>query len=245
MDADDFQDLYKLLRGSRSAMVVLDSRALFLDNKMVEAHEKLLEARESFLESRSRLLKQDLEKQVDPKAKDAAQQIKKLKRKKKKVVETVELFDELMPALERLANRGKAQQVSDSGHEQPGTEDAERLQSGSAESEAIAAQGADVSREFLSAYASASGDERLAVISRRFGFREVQSEEEIYPDALYYIQTDQQSFLVRTPATEEMGEEVALVNMVDDRPIKPFSRTAFVKLGAERKMVLLTKKSGD
>ena len=37
MDADDFQDLYKLLRGSRCAVAVLDARALFVERKMARA----------------------------------------------------------------------------------------------------------------------------------------------------------------------------------------------------------------
>ena len=69
MDADDFQDLYNLLRGSRCAMTVLDARALFVDKKIEDALQKLIEARESFAESRYRVLKQDPEKHIDPKAK--------------------------------------------------------------------------------------------------------------------------------------------------------------------------------
>ena len=46
MDVDDFQELYKFLRGSKSANPVLDARALFLDNKFDEAYAKLAEARE-------------------------------------------------------------------------------------------------------------------------------------------------------------------------------------------------------
>jgi hypothetical protein len=41
-----------------------------------------------------------------------------------------------------------------------------------------------------------------------------------------------------------MDELVALISVVDDRPIKPFTRSAFLKLGKHRKMVMLTKKQG-
>ena len=71
MDADDFQDLYKLLRGSRSATAVLDAHALYLEKKMPESLAKLVHARDSFLSTRERFLKQDVSKQVDAKAKDA------------------------------------------------------------------------------------------------------------------------------------------------------------------------------
>ena len=42
MDVDDFQELYKFLRGSRTATPVLDARALFLDNKFVEGLVELI-----------------------------------------------------------------------------------------------------------------------------------------------------------------------------------------------------------
>ncbi|MEM1070543.1 MAG: hypothetical protein AAGI63_16695, partial [Planctomycetota bacterium] len=105
MNADDFQELYKLLRGIKSAMPVLDAKALYSDRKMVAALDRLTYARETFLESRSRLLKQDVEKQVDKKAKDADRQIKKLKRKQDKLIEIAKAFDELLEHVEKLAVR--------------------------------------------------------------------------------------------------------------------------------------------
>jgi hypothetical protein len=249
MDADDFQVLYKLLRGSRTAMMVLDAKALFLDDKMVDAQQKLAEAREVFLESRSRLLTQDLEKQVDPKAADAAQQRKKLARKKEKVEETVEAFDELVAAIDRNANRERAHQARDTQHaagSEPPARDPAAVEDSLTqvgEPDALAAAGpSDLSEEFLTAYAASTGDQRLEVISHHFGFREVQSENEIYPDTLYFIQTGRRSLLVRTPGLDEMTHQVALIRVEDDRPIKPFSRDAFIRLGTERKMVVLTRR---
>lgn len=248
MDADDFQDLYKFLRGSRSATTVLDARALFLDNKMAEALEKLIYAREQFSESRSRLLKQDVKNQVDPKAKDAEKQIKKLQRKKDKVVDTLEAFDELIPAVEKLVDREKARQEREEAEEKASEFSAEQESSEDSSEipmeEAVVARANDVSEEFVDAFAGSDGDERLEVINRLFGFQQVQSEDDLHGDALYFIQTSKRSLLVRTPRLEEMVETVVLVNVVDDRPIKPFTRKAFLKLGKHRKMVMLTKKQG-
>lgn len=106
MNADDFQDLYNSLRGSRSSMPVLDARGLFMDKEFQKAHDKLLEARTTYHESRSRLLKQDAEKQFAGK-KDADREIRRLKRKQEKASEILETFDDL---LTQLARRGKRQE---------------------------------------------------------------------------------------------------------------------------------------
>jgi len=100
----------------------------------------------------------------------------------------------------------------------------------------------DISTEFCRAFSDSKGDERLNVIMGWFGFREVQSEDDLHGDSLYFIQASDQSFLVCTPAQADMGETIALSSVVDDRPIKPFTRKEFLKLGKRRKIVLLTKK---
>ena len=105
MDADDFQDLYKLLRGSRCATAILDARALFVERKMERSLFKMTEARASFAESRHRVLRQEPEKTIDAKAKDRDRQIKKAKRKQEKAQETLDAFDELLPALTKMAQR--------------------------------------------------------------------------------------------------------------------------------------------
>jgi hypothetical protein len=105
MDADDFQDLYKLLRGSRCAVAVLDARTLFVERKMAASLLKMTEARASFAESRHRVLRQDPEKAIDPKAKDRDRQVKKVKRKQEKAQETLDAFDEILPALNKLSER--------------------------------------------------------------------------------------------------------------------------------------------
>ena len=121
MDADDFQDLYKLLRGSRCATAVLDARALFVERKLELALLKLTEARASFAESRHRVLRQDPEKTIDAKAKDRDRQIKKAKRKQEKAQETLDAFDELLPVLTKMAQRELSRQERQSGAEQSET----------------------------------------------------------------------------------------------------------------------------
>jgi hypothetical protein len=121
MDADDFQDLYKLLRGSRCATAVLDARALFVERKLELALLELTEARASFAESRHRVLRQDPEKTIDAKAKDRDRQIKKAKRKQEKAQETLDAFDELLPVLTKMAQRELSRKERQSGAEQSET----------------------------------------------------------------------------------------------------------------------------
>lgn len=250
MDADDFQDLYKLLRGSRSATAVLDAHALYLERKLAESLAKLVHARDSFLESRSRLLKQDVAKQVDAKAKDAELQIKKLKRKQDKLIETVKSFDELVPALEKLVERDLARQAkTETASAEP--IDAQKETEQEVEPEpnewqpvrnSIVARADDVSRAFVEQFQSAQGEELLDVISDKFDFREVQTEQDILGDALYYVQTSKRNLLALTPATDELANTITLTSAIDGKTIKPLSRKAFLKLGIGRKMVLLTKR---
>ena len=275
MDAEDFQALYKLVRGNRAAIAVTDARALFMEKKMVAAHEKLAYARETFVESRSRVIKQDVTKQVDPNAKDAERQIKKLKRKQEKVLEAIEKFDELMPALDRLVRREREKEARNTEEDARNAEVAEatsknRLEDEESAPEAVLsdansapspdsvtgqvtpeapvdvllkiARPSDISPQFAQAFARLDGEKQLDVIDRAFGFHEVRSENDLYGEALYYIRSGDRGYLVRTPETIDMGETVTPVNVVDDRPLKPFTRDAFLQMGVRRKMVLLTRR---
>ena len=268
MDSDDFQDLYKLLRGSRCAMTVLDSRALFVEKKMEESLEKLTEARASFAESRYRVLKQNPEKQIDPKAKDRDRQLKKAKRKQEKAQETLDAFDELLPVLAKLAERdqlrgerqaSKAEairnaeaspivedagldsfsdfdSVSDGPLQEKSTED----QHGESESTQRLACMADFSDAFLTDFAEGKGDEKLDLIGQRFGFRPVEDDQDVINDGVYLIQTSKRCMLVCLAGDACQQAELPLLNLMGKKRIKPVTRKAFVGLGTQRKMVLLT-----
>ena len=68
----------------------------------------------------------------------------------------------------------------------------------------------------------------------------VSSEDDIHGDAVYFIRTDEHSFLVRTPHADKISKKVRVQNLSKGAAIKPFSRRGFVDLGRQRKMVLLT-----
>ncbi|MEM8666434.1 MAG: hypothetical protein AAGG48_02890 [Planctomycetota bacterium] len=244
MNADDFQELYKLLRGSKSAMPVLDAKALYSDRKMVAALDRLTYARETFLESRSRLLKQDVEKQVDKKAKDADRQIKKLKRKQDKLIEIAKAFDELLEHVEKLAVRERERQAKAAEVAKEEQALAER-QERSDQLKANVARREDITKDFAKQFSKADDDGRLDLVAERFGFEAVESEDDLLGDSLYLIRTGEKSYLVSTPSSETMEESIAVEDVVQDRPIRPFPRDEFLKLGTRRKMVLLIKRSED
>jgi len=252
MNADDFQELYKLLRGSKSAMPVLDAKTLYSEGKMDAALEKLVGARETFMESRSRLIKQDVEAQVDKKAKDRDRQVKKLKRKQEKLLDTVKVFDELIPQLEKQAERERQRAEKAAARAEAHEPSAAEVKTSTSEAASPTelprqevARTSDVSEDFAAAFTGTEGDERLDVVSKRFGFREVESDEDLCAESLYLIQSGSKSYLVATPSDDAMVETVAVTNVVDDRPIKPFSRKDFLQLGKRRKMVLLTRIDGQ
>ncbi|MCP4888383.1 MAG: hypothetical protein GY904_17430 [Planctomycetaceae bacterium] len=234
MNVDDFQDLYKLLRGSKSAMPVLDAKALYQERKMVAATEKLAYARETFLESRSRLIKQDVEKQVDKKAKDADRQIKKLKRKQEKLLDVVKAFDELLPQLEKSAERERQRD-----EKKEAAAKLEKRQQRRNQLIAKLARRCDLPDGFALAFSNADGDQQLDLVWEHFRFEEVKADEDIFGESLYLIRTDQQSFLVCTPSEDQIASSFVVASVVDDRKIKPFSRSEFLELGTRSKMVLL------
>ncbi len=250
MNADDLQELYKLLRGSRSAMIVLDARAQFADRQWEKALALLQEARDTYAESRTRLLRQDPE-DVRGKDQDAQRQTRRIKRKQDKVREILDTFDELLPQLEKLAKR---QQQRDEKQVTAPTLAAEESSAPVADADQepqqppdvddfSVARPADVTDEFATAFLQSTGDDQLGLISRYFGFREVSSDRDIHADALYFIRSGEKSFLVRTLGNATSDTEVTLASAIDETPMKPFQPKAFIKLGKKRKMVLLTTRS--
>ena len=249
MNAEDFQDLYKLLRGSKSAFAVLDARTLFIDNQFRAALAKVIEAQESYQQSRSRLMKSAAKDQVNPREKDAERQIRKIERKQEKVREILKKFDEVIPPLTKKADREEpieiaADQVFDSEADatqatvtESGIQDTIEM-----DDERPAAP-EDVTAEFVARFLKSEGDEQLDLISAHFGFRPVESEEDIFANSLYFIRIEDESFLVYTGDEAAMSNGVPLVSAVDKIPMKTYTQEAFLRLGARRRMVLLTKDS--
>lgn len=251
MIADDLQQLYMLLRGSRSAIQVLDAKAFVQENNFVAAHEKLIDSRESYMESRSRLMKQDAATMYKGKSKEDERNRRTLLRKQEKTREILKAFEELMPVIEKLSKR--QQQAAAAEAEAARIDAVEKnepevdceLPEDAPENDAaieLLATPADISESFARSYRDAVGEEKLDVINDRFGFRQVTSDDDIYPNAVYFIRTSQQMFLVHTPVILDGGEPIELASLAERQNLQPFSRSDFLKLGARRKMVLLTKR---
>ncbi len=251
MNAEDFQDLYKLLRGSKSAFAVLDARTLFIERKYDQARLRIEEARESYSQSRSRLMKLPAEKQVDAKAPDAAKQIKRIERKQAKVTEILKAIDEMLPKLGKLIDRQTTKRVDEA--------DSKSIKAPAPKSRVIAdgqldqiadadpgvvyqrpASSNDLPNEFVAKFNQLQGDRQLEWIGKHFGFRPVQSDADIFPDSLYFIKIDDETFLVQTRSADQMGDGVPLISVNHDVPMKTYTKEAFVRLGTRRRMVLLT-----
>lgn len=280
MNADDLQDLYNSLRGSRSALAVLDARAMYLEHEMQQAFKKLTEAHTGYQESRVRLLKQDPEKQYAGE-KDAERQIRRLKRKQEKARDILSVFTDLLGQLDRKARREQEIRKAEEEKAESSTpaipEPAEQneaaapppvqeqastpkqeLPAETVESEPPEVQDADsddsvsmelnvarlssVSERFLDEFQENWGDEQLDVIARSYAFLPVESENEIIGDALYFIRKGDESYLVFTPPLEQIGEEVTLTNVVSRKQMSPIPPEVFIKLGQQRKLVLLLDK---
>lgn len=254
MNAEDFQNLYMLLRGSKSAFAVLDARTLFQEKNHITALERVEEARSTYAQSRSRLMKQPAEKQVDPKAADADKQIKRIERKQGKVTEILKAFDEMIPKLKKLADRDalKAERAGEVDSKAIVRPDASpETPSGGSDGDAGSeseggcyhrpASRGDLDELFIKRFDQLDGDEQLAWIGKSFGFRPVESEEEIYPDSIYFIRIEDESFLVQTRSADQLIDGVALASVTNNVPMKTYTKEAFVRLGTRRRMVLLTK----
>jgi hypothetical protein len=243
MNAEDFQDLYKLLRGSKSAFAVLDARTLFIEKKLARCLERIEEARESYVQSRSRLMKQPAEQQVDAKAADADRQIKRIQRKQDKVNDILKCFDELLPKLRKLADREKAKAVPDTSADSSAAADGQEIADGSELQPGHYERAAcreDLTELFLKRFDQIEGDEQLLWVGKHFGFRQVESQDDIHPESLYFIKIEEESFLVQTRAASELTDGVALTSVTNNLPMKTYSHDAFVRMGVRKRMVLLT-----
>ncbi|MGB7344545.1 MAG: hypothetical protein WBD20_10050 [Pirellulaceae bacterium] len=247
MNAEEYQDLYKLLRGSKSAFTVLDARTLFIEKKTAQSLEKIQEARAAYEQSRSRMMKQPAAKQVDPKAADADRQIKRIERKQDKVKEILKAFDEMMPKLQKLVDREgtpkKAEAEVDPESKpievpRPSADSlASDLEHGTYERPA---NRNDLTELFIARFNQLEGDEQLLWIGKHFGFREIKGDEDVHPDSLYFIKIQDESFLVQTRSAEDLKDGIPLFSVACNIPMKTYTREAFVRLGQRRRMVLLT-----
>lgn len=260
MNAEDLQSLYNELRGSRSAPGIMDARSLFLDLQYEAAMVRLKDSQAKYRESRARILKQDPKAQVDPKAKDAARQIRRLERKQEKAKEILETFDELIPQLEKLIKKEKQKEASrkpapqpEPPQPKPKQEVAERekpkpkpeilrekislsatLPPGLAQTALLQER---LSESFIERFGEAAFDDQLNLVGEQFDFREVESEMDVIPRGVYLLRDEQEGLLVSI-ASCDSGQPVELVNLVSERAFH-VPMEVWLEFASQRKVVLL------
>ncbi|MEL6895257.1 MAG: hypothetical protein AAFP90_04065, partial [Planctomycetota bacterium] len=100
MSAEDFQQLYKMVRGNRAATGVMDALTAFHEGDFEVSLQRLTQARDMYHESRSRFIKGRASvNDGDERA------VKRTQRKQDKVMEAVEAFAGLLPKIESALER--------------------------------------------------------------------------------------------------------------------------------------------
>jgi hypothetical protein len=245
MTIDDLQALYSELRGSRSAPAIMDARAFFLERQMQDAHAKLNEAYETYSESRQRILRQDPETQVDAKAKDRDQQIRRLKRKQAKAREIIESLEDYLGQLKRLADKEKAREDSKSNATNQPT--ATEGLPADAETDSDAVQRNVVKKdslddEMLKQFSGLIGDRQLDFVSSRYDFRPLTQVADVQTDAVYLYRKGDRCLLINAEFASAGDTELTCADVCKPTNRIQLSPNAMVKLSVKRQIVLLLEK---
>ncbi|TWT98361.1 hypothetical protein [Stieleria varia] len=256
MNAEDLQSIYDELRGSRSAPLVMDARSLFLDQQYTAALGKMTEAQEKYQESRFRILKQDPVKQVDPKAKDADRQIRRLVRKREKAEEILAMIDEVLPELKKLSDKEKTKKAKEAAQAEsaPPTDDASSdvADSESAtndESPSESGLDADtltadeVSPDFVDQFMQSTTQEQIELIGQRFGFQPIQTDQDVVAGTVCFLKGDDESLLVCLSKVDGR-EPVEMVNLATGGTFH-VPLNVLVEFGQERKVVVLLRSPAE
>lgn len=250
MDADDFEALYRELRGSSCSRAIVDAKAAFVDRDFQVSQTLLTEAYETYKESRSRILRKDAEKQVEAKAPDRDRQVRRLKRKQEKAQELIGKFEEVLPQLEKYVDR-----------EQLRTERAaerERNKAKSEEQVATAEEGAKTSLEakkpeddserltvpasFEKRFVESSGEDQLDVVSEYFGFRPFTEAERVPPGSLYLLRESGKSLLIIAEKDPLNHDQMLCIDYFHPATTVPMTPAMMAQLSEDRKLVMLLEK---
>jgi hypothetical protein len=89
--------------------------------------------------------------------------------------------------------------------------------------------------------AARSYEEQSRVVRRYCDVKEVGSDEDIRPEAFYFVRSGKRTHLVRT-AEALPEDEVSMVSALSGRRVRPLARETFLELGKKRKLVRLVPK---
>lgn len=241
MDADDFEALYRELRGSRSSHPIMDAKSAFTDRDYERSQSLLTEAYETYKESRQRILRQDPEKQVEAKAPDRERQVRRLKRKQEKAQELIDQFEKLLPQLEKLVDRQRARQqrAVEKTRQLPSEDPAPSKPS---VDEELAAKRLSVHPDFEKHFVETRGDDQLAVVSKHYAFRAVSRETDVQTGHLYLLRDGGRSVLIVAEKNPLAENELLCIDYFDPAMTVPMSPATMVQLSENRKLVMLMEK---
>lgn len=228
LSADDLQDLYGELRGSRSGPAIMDARSFLLERQMQDAHDRLLEAYETYRESRQRILRQDPEKTVDPKAVDRERQIRRLERKQEKARQIIKLFEQHLSQLEKLAGKEKAREEA-KAQTVAGTDAADQQTTVPRDA---------LSKPLLKVFHELIGDRQIEFVSDRFDFKPLESANDVVSDAVYLFRKGDRCLLVHAQRQGEK-DQFDIVDLYNASNHIDLTAQQMVQLSKKRRLVLL------
>lgn len=265
MDVDDFEALYRELRGSSSSQPIVDAKSAFADRDFQTAQSLLAEAYETYKESRSRILRQDVEKQVDAKAPDRDRQVRRLKRKQEKAQELIGKFEEILPQLEKYVERenartqraeerarerekedSKSVEVPSPSEISSASEVSMQPQQSSSNPGSVEERG-DLDRltvpaAFEKRFAESKGEEQLEVVSEYFGFRPFTESENVPPGSLYLLRESGKSVLIIAEQDPLNDDQMLCIDYFHPATTVPMTPAMMARLSEDRKLVMLLNK---
>lgn len=230
MRPESFDDLYKLVRGSQCATLVVDARNLIAEQDYAESFDRIIDARASYAEQYSRILKYSLS--------DAPLEPPKKIQKREKVHQAMAAFDLIISKLERwlerqpTANSKSNQQSSIEGDpETCSSEDQSEPRD-----ELVLSH--EVMNKLTARFREFKGVHRTW-IEELFTLHSIETASDFEPNASYFIQTASTSVLVKiteiTSLAAETDQLLRLNNLLDDRPIKAVPLQGLLKLAQDRR----------
>lgn len=228
MSPESFDDLYKLVRGSQCANLVVDARNLIAEQDYAESFDRIIDARASYAEQYSRILKHSLP--------DAPLEPPKKIQKREKVHQAMTAFDLIISRLERWLER---QPPPDSNTNQQSSAEGDPAKC-SSEDQAEPQGDLVLSEEVmnkLTAKFQEFKEVNRAWIEELLTFHSIENASDFKPNASYFIQTASTSVLVKITEITSLAAEtdplLRLNNLLDDRPIKAVPLQGLLKLARE------------
>lgn len=246
MTPESFQQLYKLIRGSKCAAKVIEAQNLATENDFQGSLANLREARQAYSDHYSRTLKQaDLAapNQLAP-PKDGKKQ-----QKLEKIQQAMTHFDQLIEKIERRAQRSPSPLRSESPHHPPSrTPNSAASDQTSDNDSAIRTFNTNTSRSLIKrlrelCVAPTNLNLEPKQLATHFRLEKVENIDDIQIEGVYLIQTQQANVLTQIQSIKPLpvtGESTThLTSLLDERPIKPVTVKGLLQLASKQSCFLV------